>query len=274
MRKLFFSLGVACASMLMVSCSSSKKAMNTAILNGEWNIVEVEGNQIAASGQQKTPVIGFDLAQKRIYGNSGCNRMMGTFEADSLNPGKLKFGPIAGTRMACPDMNVEKNVLAALEKVQAFDVLSCAKDGAASCKVALNDANGKQVLVIEKKETAEEKAADLSVLGGEWTIVTVNSEPLKKTEKEAFLGFNLEDKRVFGTAGCNNINGAIKQEEGKAESLILGPVAATMMMCPDMENERKVLAALNVVKSFGVLADGKVALCDSEGKEVMLLQKK
>ena len=52
------------------------------------------------------PFIGFDVAQKRIYGNSGCNRMMGSFEADSLKPGTLKFGQIGSTRMMCPDMKL------------------------------------------------------------------------------------------------------------------------------------------------------------------------
>lgn len=56
-----------------------------------------------------------------------CNRMMGTFMVDSLKPGVLHFGPIAGTRMACPDMTTEQSVLGALEKVNSFEVISCDK---------------------------------------------------------------------------------------------------------------------------------------------------
>ena len=37
--------------------------------------------------------------------------MMGSFEADSLKPGTLKFGQIGSTRMMCPDMKTEQMVL-------------------------------------------------------------------------------------------------------------------------------------------------------------------
>lgn len=37
--------------------------------------------------------------QRRASGFSGCNRYMGTY---GLKDGKLSFGPLAGTRMACP----------------------------------------------------------------------------------------------------------------------------------------------------------------------------
>lgn len=39
-------------------------------------------------------------ADGRAFGHSGCNRFTGQFD---LNDGELNIGPLAGTRMACPE---------------------------------------------------------------------------------------------------------------------------------------------------------------------------
>lgn len=255
---------------LMSSCSASKKTVSISSLEGEWNITEVAGEQITVAAGQHAPFIGFNVVDKRIFGNSGCNRMMGTFTADSLIPGKLQFGPLAGTRMACFDMAMEKTVLATLEKVRFVET------GASPEQLALCDESGKQIVVLEKKQADEAAPVAIASLAGEWAVGTINGEALGKSQKEPFIGFNIEENRIFGTAGCNSINGAIKQdEEGQdAKALSFGPIAATMMMCPDMEVERAVLGALDKVKSFDILPDGKVALYDADKKELMVLVKK
>ena len=115
MKKLVLEMMAICAGALIVSCGSVSS------LDGEWNITEVDGQKIST---ERMPFIGFDVAQKRIYGNSGCNRMMGSFEADSLKPGTLKFGQIGSTRMMCPDMKTEQMVLGALDKVTSFQTVS------------------------------------------------------------------------------------------------------------------------------------------------------
>ena len=272
MNKLVYSFGIVGASLLMASCGCSKKTANVSALNGEWNIVEVDGKAVAAT-DEKLPFIGFDTAEKRIYGNSGCNRMMGTFAADSLKPGMLSFGQIAGTRMACPDMTTEQNVLTALNKVKSFEVVSCSKEKDASCKVALCDQKGNKVVLIEKK-AKEQAPVTLSMLDGEWFIKTVNGAPVGKAEKTPFLGFDIKEGRVFGTAGCNSLNGEIKQDEKNPKAIDLGQMATTMMMCPDMETESTILKALGEVKAFDVLAEGSIAFYNADGKEVMTLIKK
>jgi heat shock protein HslJ len=53
---------------------------------------------------------------RRASGFSGCNRFMGSY---MLKDGKLSFGTLAGTRMACvsPGGDIEKPFLAALEHI-------------------------------------------------------------------------------------------------------------------------------------------------------------
>jgi heat shock protein HslJ len=54
--------------------------------------------------------------RRHASGFSGCNRFMGSY---MLKDGKLSFGTLAGTRMACvsPGGDIEKPFLAALERI-------------------------------------------------------------------------------------------------------------------------------------------------------------
>ena len=92
-------------------------------------------------------------------------------------------------------------------------------------------------------------------------------------EVTPFIGFNLDESRIYGNMGCNTINGALTQEDGKPNSLRFDNVATTMMMCPDMETETIVLNALNETKSFS-MKDNKVYLLGENGNELLVLKKR
>jgi heat shock protein HslJ len=70
----------------------------------------------ADSGAPITLMLSTATGQRRASGFSGCNRYMGTY---GLKDGKLSFGPLAGTRMACstPGGQIEGNYLDALAHI-------------------------------------------------------------------------------------------------------------------------------------------------------------
>ena len=234
MKKTFLKAAVLlCAGIGMTACGSGKQAVQAIDLTGEWNIVTVNGDTIEA---ENTPYLGLDMTEKRLYGNAGCNRMMGTFEADSLQPGKIKFGQIGTTRMMCPDMDTESKVLQALNSVQGY--------AETAQGIALTDAEGNAVLTLEKRETP---AFTLNDLSGEWIISAINGAQVGDMENTPFLAFDIDQMRVHGNAGCNIINGGFSQEEGKENSLKFSQMISTMMACPDMDTERRILDALSKV---------------------------
>ncbi|MFR1236064.1 MAG: META domain-containing protein [Barnesiella sp.] len=149
MKKVWFSLLAACACM-MFSCNS-KKSVSVGDLEGEWMISEVDGAPVTSSGDMPAPFIGFNLDEDRLYGNSGCNLMMGAFSVDSLNPGVIILGPVATTQMACPDMETEGKVLGALNKVKSFE-------DAGKGRIALCDENGSQVIILTRKTEKDSTA--------------------------------------------------------------------------------------------------------------------
>lgn len=262
MKKLVLKIMAVCAGALIVSCGSGKNMLSVSSLNGEWNITEVDGQQISTD---RMPFIGFDVAQKRVYGNSGCNRMMGSFEADSLKPGALKFGQIGSTRMMCPDMKIEQMVLGVLDKVASFQTVSDKPE-----VIALCNKDGQSLMTLEKKVAPEVSLSDLS---GEWAIEFANGKKIVGTAEVApFIGFNLDESRIYGNVGCNTINGALVQNEEKPNSLKFDNIATTMMMCPDMETETILLNALNETRSFS-MKDGRIYLLGENGNELLVLKK-
>ncbi|MBV8628407.1 MAG: META domain-containing protein [Paraburkholderia sp.] len=68
------------------------------------------------AGQPVTLELSTANGQRRVSGFSGCNRYMGTY---ALKDGKLSFGPLAGTRMACatPGGKIEGDYLNALNHI-------------------------------------------------------------------------------------------------------------------------------------------------------------
>lgn len=253
MKKILIS-AAAFAAVVLSSCGTTGKSVD---FSGEWNVVSVDGQKVNGN-----PYIGFDMEKGRLYGNAGCNRIMGGVELDSINPGKIGFSGVASTRMMCPDMETEQKVLEALNEVAGYK--------ASATGVELTDKDGKVVLSLEKREAP---AVSVNDINGEWTISKVEGAAVEVADKTPFLSFNVAENAVHGNGGCNVINGSFSQEEGKPSSLKFGQMITTMMAGPGMETERKVLMAMNKVTSFVMNEDGTLSLVDAENNEVLLLVK-
>ena len=46
-------------------------------------------------------------------------------------------------------------------------------------------------------------------LNGDWNITTVNGRPAT-AEKQPFIGLDIQEKRLYGCAGCNRIMGSFE----------------------------------------------------------------
>lgn len=263
MKKVFVSLCMASALAGLSSCGSTKNAATLSSIGGEWNIIEINGTAVVPAPGQEFPFIGFDTKTGRVYGNSGCNRMMGSFDLEA-KPGTLTLGTMGGTRMMCPDMTLEQNVLSALAQVKKYKPLG--KENMALC-----GSSNRPVMVLQKKTAA----LKLSELNGKWMISEAGGQSIPEgMEKQPFVEFNVAAKSLHGCAGCNLINGGFVVEEKNPSSISFPQVISTMMACPDMEVESRVLKALNSVQSFGKLAGGGIGMYDADNNLVMVLVKK
>jgi hypothetical protein len=62
MNKVLVSICIAGTALAMSSCRSVEKAMPLSSINGEWNIIEVNGSKVTPGESRTLPFITFDTA--------------------------------------------------------------------------------------------------------------------------------------------------------------------------------------------------------------------
>lgn len=114
---------------------------------------------------------------------------------------------------------------------------------------------------------------DAKKLDGKWNVVEVKGEKLME-EGLPQMNFNMSENKLHGTTGCNIFNTTVNLDSDDVSSLTINPAAATMMACPNMDVEGKVLQAMDEVK--GVKAgknDNEMLLVDQSGNVLFVLQR-
>lgn len=261
MRKVLNMECLLALSLAAASCASTKNVATLASIDGEWNIIEINGEVVVPAPGQKFPFIAFDTANGQVYGNSGCNRLTGLFNVND-KPGKIDLAGMGGTMMNCTDMSVERRVLQALAKVKKYKQLN-------DENMALCGSSKKDVIVLQKKQPE----MTLNDLAGKWMItVALGEEVPQGMEAQPFLEFNLMDMKLHGVAGCNIVNANLKVDESNPSYLYFHNLIRTMMSCPDMNVEDRVVRAMRATISFGRVNDG-VGFYDKDGKLVMVIKK-
>lgn len=114
---------------------------------------------------------------------------------------------------------------------------------------------------------------DAKKLEGKWNVVEVKGEKLME-EGLPQMNFNMSENKLHGNTGCNIFNTTVNLDSDDVSSLTINPAATTMMACPNMDVEGKVLQGMEEVK--GVKAgknDNEMLLVDQSGNVVFVLQK-
>lgn len=98
---------------LLAGCASGSGDMASP-LAGNWRLDSLGGVALRADGPRAASVeFG---PQGRLMGSGGCNRLAGSY---SQSGSSLTIGPVASTRMACPDPVATQNETAFLAALQA-----------------------------------------------------------------------------------------------------------------------------------------------------------
>ena len=148
MRKYLFYIFVCLMSVGVLAACKTRKVVEATVsdLDGEWVVVEMNGRPVAAGENQ--PVMRLDILRRGLSGNAGCNRLMGQIEYDSDHRNIIRFLQVATTRMACPDMSVERAFLEALDKVARFEAVG---EEAPVRRIALFGTKGEKLLELTKR---------------------------------------------------------------------------------------------------------------------------
>jgi heat shock protein HslJ len=109
-----------CLAIIMAGCKLQKTSAAFSVLDGEWSIIELNGNKLIPGATKQLLI--FDVAAGRLSGDAGCNRISGNIvPVGGRQKNGIKFQGIVSTRKACLDMRLEDGLLRALDSVVRFD---------------------------------------------------------------------------------------------------------------------------------------------------------
>lgn len=118
------------------------------------------------------------------------------------------------------------------------------------------------------------KSVDAKSLNGSWNIISVEGKTIE-SDNIPFIEFDMTTKKVHGNGGCNMFNTTVTLSTTKASDLTLAPAAATMMACPDMEDESMIFTSLGKITSVKRANNAdEMELLDKDGNVLMILKKK
>lgn len=131
------------------------------------------------------------------------------------------------------------------------------------------------VAAVTSCKTSNNAATSTSELNGEWKITEVNGQNITKTKNpnEAFIGFDVAKKSMYGSTSCNSFFGELNADANKG-TISFGNAGSTRMMCEDIKTEEQVLKAVNETKSYELKGGKKLTLKSADGKVLMTLQKR
>lgn len=135
-------ISIIAAAIALCSCSATKTTDAAVDLNGEWDIVTVDGNAVDTTKTEFRPTLGFDIAKDNVFGCAGCNSINGKAKVDATKQ-TISFSEIGTTLMLCANMEYEQQILKALESVKGYK--------AGKGCVELTNGSGKAVLQLKKQ---------------------------------------------------------------------------------------------------------------------------
>jgi heat shock protein HslJ len=84
-----------------------------------------------------------------------------------------------------------------------------------------------------------------------WVLVELKGVPVQQSEsrRDAYIGFEVADKRFTGNGGCNQISGNYTLDKN---DIRFTEVVSTKMSCSDIEFENAFLSALSSIDGYEV----------------------
>lgn len=120
--KILFRLAALVATVALTAgccnCRSYQKKTRRPLVGTEWQLIQLEGRNVKADPDTFT--IRLEAEGNHLSGVGACNRLMGSYTTGERRA--LKIGPLASTKMACPNMDQEQQFLRAIEATTHYDM--------------------------------------------------------------------------------------------------------------------------------------------------------
>lgn len=232
----------------------TQEELRQGVVKGDWSIQSVYGRPVVG---EKAPFLKFVPAQKRVYGNNGCNVINAAYTynpADSL----LNFDKIASTMMECALTGItDTEINRALEatKYYTWDVQG------SEYYMYFFDKDHRQVMSVMHQ--------NFDFLNGTWLVTSIADDKIDVPDMK--LVIDVDEGKLHGNTGCNVLNGRMEINMDEANSISFSAIGMTQMACPDMNYETALIVALEEASHARPVSPTEVMLFDNGGKQVLSL---
>lgn len=114
---------------------------------------------------------------------------------------------------------------------------------------------------------------DAKKLEGKWKVVEVKGEKILE-EGLPQMDFDMAASKLHGNSGCNIFNTTVTLDPNDVSAITINEGASTMMACPNMDLEMKVLKSMSEVKSVKAgKSESEMLLVDQDGNVLFVLDK-
>lgn len=223
-------------------------------LYGEWDIVTMRKKKVY-SLERAYLYLDFKGGNK-VYGNNGCNTINGTFQLSGNN---IKFGEFISTGESCRNVTNEKTIMHTLADVRRYTLQTQYN----AQYMNLMNSKGAVIMVLKRH--------NLDAMNGPWLVKEINSENV--SEKNMRLVIDALLQTIHGDTGCNIINGIITLDPTKDMAIQFEDLHSTENDCEEIDYETALLLALETTVSCKRINPYEMALLDSKGAIVLMLQR-
>ena len=122
--------------------------------------------------------------------------------------------------------------------------------------------------------TSRKAASTEELISGSWNITEAMGHAVTPRDNAApTISFDIDGKRVSGHAGCNRFMGGFTLNGNGKNSISFTPLAATKMMCPDMETEQNIFLALDAASRIKGSGHDSIEFRSDSGEVVLKMER-
>ncbi len=226
------------------------------ILAGDWAIETVNGKPAVG---ETAPYLRFAVADKRVYGNNGCNIINASYTTNPADS-TIRFSQIVSTMMACAKEGItDYEINGALDATRYYSWTL----GDNEYTVTFYNESHNPVMSLLHQ--------NFDFLNGTWSVAFIGDKAIANPKMKFVI--DVDEKKIHGNTGCNILNGKFETDMDAPNSISFSAMATTKVACPDQDDEMQLIVALEDASSARMISADTVYLFNSAGERVLVLQR-
>lgn len=226
------------------------------MLAGDWAIETVNGKNAVG---ETAPYLRFSPAEKRVYGNNGCNIINAQY---TFNPADstVRFSQLISTMMLCAKEGIsEYEINGALDQARRYTW----EPGEYEYNLTLYNENGTPIMTLMHQ--------NFDFLNGTWRVANIGTKTI--TDSNIKLVIDVDEQHIHGNTGCNVLNGKFETDMDAPNSISFSAMRTTMVACKNPEDEMQLIVSLEDTSSARMISADTVYFFNPGGERVLVLKR-